>query len=217
MILLIVQWFLILVWALSIWFLSIKVSRNIANILDLKKNLDYDRAIKNADLLRWMRRLKLFCVLYVKPFEAIAEYRYKRINDFLIYQEVVDDDGTKLAKMHIRSRPQRKLRQVMKLPDLEKRFVVSCGNLLIEGGLDCVVCISHNRLLSETIIGKRLKPDLNKLSLKITTSTAPKSCLTWIFCDCLLANGLNWFKTRDGFAMFKKIEAAVKIEVNAQG
>ncbi len=204
---------LVLIWGLIIWRLSISISRNINYILELKKELDYNEAINNSFYLSWTNRLKFFTVLYVKPFEFIAEYRYTRINDFLVYEEVINDDKTKVAKFHIRSKPQSKLRDVMTLPQLEKCFVESCCDLLKNQKVDAVECISHNRLLSDTIIQKKLTPALSALDLSLSATGVKESFLTWIYCDCLLANNLNWFRTKQGYDMFKKINGATKIVI----
>lgn len=205
---------LLLVWGLSVWRLSILAGRRLPHILELTENLTYEEALQNKEYRSWVSALQKFCILYVKPFEAAAERRYVRVNEFLIYEPSTTDDGRKVAKLHIRSKKANELHKLMSTKDLLEGFTATVHNLLADGVVDIVQGISHNRLLSPTIIDKMLRPRLEAQGHKIEVREMDTSFLPWIYCDFLQVYGMDWFETIQGYTTFKRMRTAIEIKVS---
>lgn len=190
---------------LYLFILGLYQNRIISEFYKIKKsNFDYKSTNKFFKILD-------YSYYYMKYILKIKRNSYKKINEYMVY-EIPKSKNKNTIKIHLRSNPIESIREKFRAKDAIKELEKSCIELLNNHNIKFVQLITHNRILSDYIIEKILKPDLKKENLIIKSEKVNNSkYLAWMICENYIINKSLKFKEEKNLNYLKKIDYTVSL------
>lgn len=135
-----------------------------------------------------------------------------RRNDYLTVQ-YLQEDGKKIARIHFRAFPIKSLKEKFK-PKQAFYDGFKLAEVLLDEqkDLDCVELISHNKLLSKSIV----KTVIERYDLKLNyyiNDNFEIEYLPWIYSEWAMINENVNLKSKEGYSKLRKINKTVYVKL----